>query len=357
MEGILAAAFWSLSFCNALGANEPTPPDSQASSSEWLSLDRELEARLASRRVQTTQAFEVHGYVRINLTHTDDIDIAPPDDGLTGFLFDNIRVYMFGDIAGYGIFLQLAAANATIEVLDAFVYRHFNEHITGTLGQFKSPFLWSGMLEPNRLLFIPYTASGSIWSERDLGVQANGQEGRFRWWAAYQNGSDGAADRGKVTGRLAVHALGDDYTQERLVEGALGAPEGTNLEIGLGLSDDDSVEDDGGDAIGGDLVFTLDRIYFHAEVLSNPDDPDLGFRANSSPVSVTASYLLVPDKYEVAARYENLRDTAETDGYFIGVNRYFVGHDVKLQVNFADIDASSPGSDTQTISVGLSAGI
>ena len=48
MKGTLAAALWSVLLCNALPANEPTGTDSKASTSEWLSLDREL-ARASPR--------------------------------------------------------------------------------------------------------------------------------------------------------------------------------------------------------------------------------------------------------------------------------------------------------------------
>ena len=121
-----------------------------------------------------------------------------------------------------------------------------------------------GLLDPNRLLFIPYTTAGSIWQSRDLGAQFHGRIQRFFWWIAAQNGADNQAEELRLTGRVAVHAIGNQYMQNRKVEGAFGASQDLQVVLGVGASQDDSLVD--GDAGAADLVVTWDRLYVHAGV-------------------------------------------------------------------------------------------
>lgn len=334
----------------AIPGGENAPSESE----DWASLDREI-AELAANLNQPSSGFSVGGYLRINFASSDDLPVAPTNNDLSGFLFDNARMYFEGQTGDWGVYVQVEAGSGTLDLIDAFIHTDLNEYVTFTMGQFKRPLLWSGMLEPIHLLLIPYTTSGSIWSTRDLGAQANGSWERLRWWAAAHNGSDNAGDEFRYTGRVAVHLLGPDYATQRLIEGAYGAPQALNLVLGAGASDDDQIS--GGDAGAVDARLTWDQLYLHGEYVHQPDDPALGFLANASQWAATASYMIVPDQWEVALRWEELNDSVDRGGFIVGVNYYIEGHNVKWQLNYADIDADAPGNDTQVFSLGLTGGV
>ena len=76
-------------------------------------------------------------------------------------------------------------------------------------------------------------------------------------------------------------------------------------------------------------------------------------RGDTDPHSLTASYLLGAKRvWEVAARYEDLDDGLNRDVVLLGVNRYLIGHDVKILINYRSLD--SDAGDEEIYGVGFS---
>ena len=85
--------------------------------------------------------------------------------------------------------------------------------------------------------------------------------------------------------------------------------------------------------------------------MHQPNDPILGFRADSNTWDATVSYMLVPAKWEAAVRYDEINNSAaNTDAFTFGLNRYLHGHDVKLQLNLTTANTSGAGHRHRTCS-------
>ncbi len=350
--------FTSVCLCALLAgpAWAATGGSSTAEEADWLSLDREIAELSSATLNQTPSGFSVGGYIRANFTYSDDIQVPPSNDDLTGFIFDNIRIYASGQIGDWDVYLETEAGGGPIVILDAFVHSEVFTNGHFTMGQFRAPMVWTGLLDPNRLLFIPYTTAGSIWQSRDLGAMLNGRVQRLMWYVAAQNGRDLVAEEFRYTGRLTFHLIGDQYTQNRRVEGAFGADEDMQLMLGAGASTDDSLQD--GDAGAVDLVMTWDRLYVQGEYVHQPNDPALGLRADANTWSGTVSFMLVPARWEAALRYDEINGTtADTDAFTLGINRYIHGHDVKFQLNVSTANTSGAGIDTDIIALGITGGV
>ena len=223
---------------------------------------------------------------------------------------------------------------------DAWMRTTIGEEIGVTFGQFKIPFLRSGLLEARDLLFIARTRNGIYYSRRDQGMMVQGDHGRLHWSLAGQNGADGQTERMLTTFHTKVNVVGE---RELPWEGAYRAGSNTRLTLGAGISNDDAASD--GTAYSVEAYLVHKGISVHAEWLDYGNDyslvTPLEQRGGTSPWSITASYMIVPEKYEFAIRFDDFDDNRTPLNYdrqtlTIGINRYIHGHDLKWQLNYAD---------------------
>jgi hypothetical protein len=116
------------------------------------------------------------------------------------------------------------------------------------------------------------------------------------------------------------------------VEGAYGSAQGNRLTIGAGYYNDDGNIPDG-IAFAVDANFVSGPLSAAAEVV----DYDTGF-GNNTPFSAQVGFMLVPDQWEAALRYEDLDTTTDTTVITAGINYYMSGHDAKWQLNYSTTD-------------------
>ncbi|MCB1003828.1 MAG: hypothetical protein KDB35_06545, partial [Acidimicrobiales bacterium] len=203
-------------------------------SGDWALLDSELEALDAVR--QSEQAGPVvWGFLRTNVTHSDELDID-------GAFLDAVRLYLDGAVGGTDYRVSFDGQSGSATILDAYAHWSFGEELHATFGRFRQPFLRSSLTEFNRLLMILRTRSGTLHSVRDNGAMIGGHHGRVHWDLALQNGLDSVADDYLTTGRVTVDVLGEP---SRPWEGAFGGPDETRLSVGLAYADDGALGDGG----------------------------------------------------------------------------------------------------------------
>ena len=76
-------------------------------------------------------------------------------------------------------------------------------------------------------------------------------------------------------------------------------------------------------------------------------------RGDTDPYSLTASYVLGARRvWEVAVRYEDLDDGLDRETLTLGLNRYLLGHDAKVLLNYRTTD--SDAGDEDILGVGFS---
>jgi hypothetical protein len=312
---------------------------------EWSGLDRDIE-NLASSLATPGPGYAVNGFFRGSIVHSGD---TLPEDTL-GTVIDNARINFTGNAGDYGIFISAEGYSPTSGVLDAYATFPIGGQISGRLGQFRPPFLWSALIDENNMILLNRTMGGSMWSFRDNGVSINGAFEQLNWWIGVQNGIDGTFDEHAFSGRLAFNALG---TGVGMQEGAYGASADSNLTIGVGLYDDG-----GGpstldfSAMCADAAFTRGGLSAHLELV----DQDTGFGDNT-PWSATVGYMFTPNEWEVAGRFEDADDLLDTTVITVGVNRYIQGHNAKWGLNFASQDQDPPGADFDAIALGVTVGV
>jgi hypothetical protein len=345
-------------------------------SEEWLTLDREIEslANAQQAAVQgSSSGVTVSGFIRTSYLNSSDVDVGANDLG--GFSLDNARINVTGTIGDYLLYVQLEGAEAltstdgllngpseggSVGVLDAYGAWNINEMFRLTMGQFRSPFLGSAQLDEDQLLFIDRTLLGYLWASRDLGVMLSGQYDMLGWWIAAQNGLDSVGDDLAFSARVAFDAMGGANARPK-VEGAYGAAEGTLLQVSAGYyQDDDTIVDDvAAWNIEGNLV--MGPFSAAASYVDHDDGFTTllagNFTEGPAIMALTAGFMFVPERWEVAARFEDLDDEDDTTVITLGVNYYAVGHDAKWQVNYAMVDSDDDSLEADILGIGLTVGV
>lgn len=354
-----------------------------ASENEWSSLDQELNNLSSSLSAPTTGP-KIGGWVISSFRYdkrqaqpsgtVPTNPTAPGFDAITphyqsGFQLDTVRIEISGDAGndyGYKVSFELSSGIALVR--DAYGTFKIGDAVTGRVGNFKPPFLRSGLIGDNRELFLERTGLGKIFAVRELGVGFNGSFDTVNWWAAFQNGGDAQGYRGLFTGRFEANLMGNGVGTN---EGAYGAGDDTNLTIAGAVSYDNSVPD--GLMISGSVDVTHGPFSLSGEVVSFDKgtnsgatssfptgttgttlDPIIGVSsiADSVPWDVTGSFMFT-DQYEVGARYQDANDPNNTTSWGFVVNRYVQGHDIKWQAEYNHIKTDSAFKDRDQFGIGL----
>ena len=346
--------------------------------SEYSALDREIE-RLEQSLAVDAPGVRLGGLLRPRFVYSNDVDADPSDaeqQDLLGFFLDNVRFDLRGELReGWGFLVSIEAghqaeldtfAGPGVDLLDGYVNVPISSDATLTLGQFCSAFLWSVCNPEQCMLFLDRSFIGENWDNRDVGAQIYAAFSQFEAWLAVQNGFDAKEDRSAFTGRVAFTAIGD---RGWCCEGA-SFGETEHMIVGLGYFDDNMMDD--GDAIGADVVFANGRFSAQGEIVRYGDDmmPLPGTDPQSgdivpvmmdpagadTPWSLAASYALVPREWELAARYQDLDDDADTTEVSLAVNRYIGRRDLRWTLQYDHADSDDPLLDVDVLGVGLTAG-
>ena len=334
-----------------------------ASENEWSSLDQEIESLSSSLSAQDATGPKINGWVISSFRHSSDIQIGGEDQ--SGFFLESVRVEISGDAGSdYSYKVSFELSGGTVVLRDAYATFKIGDAVNGRMGNFKQPFLRSGLISDNRTLFLERTFLGEIFAGRDLGLMFFGTFDTIDWYIAAQNGRDVAADEFLFTGRVVANLMGNAAGSK--VEGAYGAGDESSLSVGAAIADDGSLDDglhwaletafaqgpfsvaaelvdfDDGDAVGGFLV--SNPTPFPAATIDV---------AGSTPWDVTASYMFT-EQYEVAVRYEDFDDDDDSRSMGIVVNRYVQGHDIKWLAQYRQLDTDAAGvDDVDEFGVGL----
>jgi hypothetical protein len=217
-----------------------------------------------------------------------------------------------------------------LEVYDAYADLGLGGGVELRVGRFRAPVTHSTLLDENALLFLDRTGIGQLWFERDDGVGLHARGDRLEGWLAVQNGADGSGDEPALTARGVLRLLGEGLAPRR--EGGYDADLGRTVYLGLAWHEDLSLQDAG--VLVADVACFLEPFYLAGEALVPHD----GFADGGEFWNLTASAMLVPERWEVAARYEDFRDRAQARLWHVGVVRYLRGADTKLQLGMSRLE-------------------
>lgn len=358
---------------------------------EWSKFDRDFLA-LTANQGGATGSFAVNGYVRARGARSSDVDADTGTAGqqdLSGFLLDNARAELRASQGDYGVYIAIEGADTsddaltggnaqdgTVRLIDAFGTVKVMEGITGQVGRFRAPFLWSSfMVEENHQVLLDRTFNGQIFQGRQDGVQLSGAYDRLAWWFALMNGTDQMLDEVMWTGRVQWTPLGAGPGGQ---EGAYGQTGDLNLTIGAAYMDDEGVDTtaNSAGAFGADAVLTQGGLSVHVEIVQYEEDvafePGLNSRTGAinpvalgvnsdetpMPWSATVSYMIVPNQWEIVGRYENIDDDQDdTVVWTAGVNFYAAGHNAKWTLQGMRSDSDDAAKEADTFALGLTVGV
>lgn len=334
----------------------------------WGSLDSELSALSATLQGPTT-GVRLEGFLRTLIAQDSDSPAfaGSPNADVLGTAIDRARLGLDADLGKYSIRVELEAAGGDARLLDGYGTWHCSDYLRTTLGRFQAPLYWNGLVSPRNQLFVLRTASDEFWIggdparfADDIGVMVDGGVEKFHWWFAVQNGADGTADELALTGRIRYDVLGKGIG---LVEGAYGAPDEAALSVGVGWHDDGAAVDGGGNSADGD-VLAFDAQYANGAWAMNAEFLDYSAGSvnvydtpDSQPWAVALSYMLQPNQWEVAARYQDVDTASNLTDITVGVNYYVSGHDVKWQFNVINLTSDNDVEETTALALALTVGV
>jgi hypothetical protein len=347
--------------------------------SEWLGLDQELHALSSNISLQDNEGPEFGVLLRSSLVSSDDFTTGTEDT--LGFALNDARLWGQGSL---GDFTWRMSANAlartsVLESLnsgsfsgtasdldlgleDAYASLALNENLDLTMGRFIPPSFQSGTWgNQDGLLFVNRTNLGAFGYQWQEGVSLSGNyDDGLSWVIAAMNGLDGTADELDLRGRI-EYATGEQVGNH---EGGLGYGDDLSAVIGLTYADEGAADD--GTWFGLDVTARVAGFSFHAEVADFDDDwagalgtffGGLSYTdGGPSPYSATVGYCIPDTDFELAVRYEDLDDDAETTLLTFGANMYMEGHNGKWQLNFLDVSSDDAGVEGSAILLGLTVG-
>ncbi len=343
---------------------------SLAGEKDWLALDRDFESLSSSLSQNTGGGPSISGFIRSSYAMSSDVQVGANDLG--GFSIDDARLIITGSIGNYGVVFEmdgsadpdlavggpfggltagvLGAYGATggvgtVGVLDAYATFAITDQIKGQIGNFRPPFLASSLRNEDGMLFQDRTVLGQGFAFRDQGIQISGSFDMLNFALAVQNGGDGAGDKLVIAGRVSFTVMGNAPGKN---EGALGQGDETSFTVGVGYYSDDSVTD--GTAIAVDGQFGMGALSAAFEFV----DLDVGFGDNT-PFNVQVGYMVVPDEWEIAVRYEDFDSATDTTAITAGVNWYHNGHAAKWHLNYITITDDVAANEADIIQLGMTA--
>ncbi|HJP03162.1 MAG TPA: hypothetical protein QF764_15465 [Planctomycetota bacterium] len=326
---------------------------------EWTAAEEAwpaLDAYIASSAFSAAgDGMNLSGWIKTDYRHDSDANLGD-------FGFNSVRANLTGDVGemSYKVSVELGGGVASLR--DAFVKFPVASGVTGTLGTFKSPFLFSGLSPFTGTLFYDRTSLGGQWAGRDAGIQFNGAVDRFAWTLCAQDGGDGDGDDLHLTGRVTYDLYGETAGIRKWA-GGYGTDGERQVTLGLSYLDEQALDD--GSALALEVMAVCGPFWLHAETVDFGDgfvDGDGALesgntarsngRAGTSPYDVTVAYAL-NDDYELALRYEDFDDADGTDIIRTGVTRYLDGHGLKWQADWASTNSDSVDGDSDAITIGL----
>lgn len=319
------------------------------------------------------------GWLRGRYANSSDVDVdtvTAGDQDLGGFNLDNARVALSGEAGdGYAYTISIEAGDPAVSdasgtgvaLLDAYAAVKICDSASVSIGRFSSTFLWRTAIEERKLVFLDRSFLGEVWDGRDVGFELSGRIGKLDWWAAAQNGVDGAANNLALSACACFHILGDALDTE---EGALELGDAQHLTASVAWFDDASFDE--GTAVGGALHFAQGRLSADVEIVDAADDLQSDPTLNTSTGALipgsyaatgvqtawdaTVTWLLVPERWEIAARWQDLDDDDGTTIASAALNRYMLGHNVKWTLQFDTADSDDAALEADVISIGATVG-
>jgi hypothetical protein len=260
-----------------------------------------------------------------------------------GVEVSDLRLWTDGRAAGLSWRASLEAGLGEVELADLWVRSPLDGRHDFYFGRFRTPFLRSGFIEENRLLFSARTPQGEANDRFEEGLKLVGNYPAFSLELALQNSTDQTEDALRGTLRADVHLAGSGAPA---TEQLYGAPQASGATLGLAVTDDGTLER--GDSFAIDFTYRGRGQFVHAELVDQA--VSLG---GGNPLALTYGGMLTEDLVELGARFFDQDDDAGTWGIGLVFNRYMIRDLAELQLSVEQISSDDPAADGLRVRLAL----
>jgi len=233
------------------------------------------------------------------------------------------------------------------------------------MGQFKTPLARQFLVLATRKQFVGDTIATSEFKlDRDIGLMVYGRFGGRK--GGYELGLFNGAGknvRQDNTDLLYVARLAiDPFGPLKLTESDISNMPAPRLSVGAAVAYNTLGTDAASTdqlTLAGELALFYRGCSAAAELFRRRDDPQSGDEITSAGEHLQVGYMLSPPNFEIAARIARVRPDVDIDGADrretgLALNRFFEGHRLKIQLDYASlVDGVPAGKDERTRRVRL----
>jgi hypothetical protein len=237
--------------------------------------------------------------------------------------------------------------SSRVHLLDGWVQYRFSPHLTVQTGRLLLPYSRQFYTHPGELLFSDLSVADYMFNlPRSTGAHAWGKAGRFTYHFAAANSIralDAGGRRNSGSALATVARLDFDVLRPYgFLETSPTPVSSPQLTVGIAAANNPVVEASAlqnvaaGDKTKNataDAGFRWRRVSLQAAGYSRWN------HTRSTGAYAQAGYLIVPRRWEAAARFSEARfDSRPLREYALGVNRYFHEHHLKIQADYVLTD-------------------
>jgi len=336
-----------------------------ASDTDWSTLDQEIEALTASTSLDN-HGPHIGGRIKTSYVSSSDLGDVDPITGEkadldTGdFQVNDARIHVSGNHGDYGYMVQWDLADDGL--LDAYVDFAIGGQVNARMGAHKAGISRSALISSGNTFFANRTYAGDAWADRTEGLTLSGDFDQLGWSLGFMDGFDADADDHLMTAKVDFDVMGDGMGAN---EGAYGGSESPSLTIGIGMWDDGGADDTDGniiEAYAGTNVWSFgvemqDIGDANQATQGGSDIGDLlntfGQGADCSPMTITGTYMLSPDTWELGVRMQDFDNDDNTESMSIAVNNYIDGHGLKWTLDMTEYTTDTDVFDTSVLTLQL----
>lgn len=328
----------------------------RTSGEDWSTLDEEIDRLVSSQPAQSGGPALGVLLRPIYITFDgvkDDEGTPTPDIG--GFALAEADAWVEGSIGSTAWRLSSDFKDGAASLEDAYALMCLTNEAGLTFGQYRNPTLHASRIDPENQILLerPWLAQG--FTSFDQGAMVDFSSGQFGGFFSIQNGETGLEAIHSYMARIEM-LLNDGSTVNRnwakRTSGHLG--ENTTL-IGVFHYEDDVRSD--AQVNGVDVAANFSNWRVEAEAIDIDKDVPPGFigTPDTTPWDV-AGQLAVNPNFNVAVRYQDSDDSADTTGITLGVDYIPGDPSVYWSAEIDLIDSDDKARDTEILRIGLTVG-
>ncbi len=264
-------------------------------------------------------AVDLGAFMRVQYEHTTG---DPLGRDARGGVLEDVLFFAHGRLGDTQIYVESDFASGEVVLEEAWGEVSLDGRHWVRIGRVQRQFLASQAWTDDAVPFLARSYAALETTVQSEGVLIGGEYGRLRLFGALQNGADGALSAWLGTARAELDLVGSDANTRG---DSLGAGRELAVTAGLAFADDGTATEGEAFAVDGAVRWEGFGAFFEWVDLGR----DVGDR---TPFAAWITATLDPDVLELALRYEDVDDAADTTVLGAVLSRWVLPRLMKVQV-------------------------